>query len=558
MPIPDRIKVVLLDEGTISHGGLERVAQYASEVVLVGERRRGDVKERLGSLGVPVTVQDGRADIESAMRTAARSGAIVVATGRPAKAEKLIRDAVRGAAGAVDHGLPAVGLIVLGEHDTRSGTVFTVTDTGELSGYEPLFALGVAEHLGREVVMLAPPGRIKGPRTDVLNHAERLASEAGISWTEASDPSPITAVIAQSESAAGAIIGVLEVPTGPSWLGSRPSLKKGNPHAAVSLIEEAACDVMVVFDGVHLTHESMSKDQAAAILGLGLVATGAAAAAVTPASAMLGHVTRSITQQARTYRSDIGASDSDSASTSGSNGQDTKRSDTKSDGSTAKKAPKASASATTTAHTSKHSSASDSDSATSVSRHGSTRSTHHVSERVDLNDFPAPAPRAPDGADGLRDGVGGHDPLGHSCDRGHSGHCDHPSHIGETATTTTGTNTSTGTTTTTTGTGTPTETHPTITGTGTPTETHSTTTGNQPTDPPKPYPTPIATPHQEPHLKPDADPPKHPVLQPPKQPVLDPPIARSPFGTQMEFKPPIPEPEQPVATPYRVPTPEPE
>ena len=73
---------------------------------------------------------------------------------------------------------------------------------------------------------------------------------------------------------------------------------------------------MVVFDGVRLTHEKLSKEQAAAIFGLGLVATGTAAAVATPASAMLGHVTKSITQQARTYRADIGNSDKDDSSSS--------------------------------------------------------------------------------------------------------------------------------------------------------------------------------------------------------------------------------------------------
>ena len=85
MAIPDRIKVVLLDAGTISTSGLERVAQYASEVIVVGQRHRGGVVERLRSLGVEVSVEDGKADIESAIRSAARRHAVVVATGRPEK-----------------------------------------------------------------------------------------------------------------------------------------------------------------------------------------------------------------------------------------------------------------------------------------------------------------------------------------------------------------------------------------------------------------------------------------------------------------------------------------
>ena len=308
MTVLDRIKVVLLDEGTISDGGLGRVAEYASEVIVVGERRRSNTAERLRALGVPVSVEDGKADIESAIRTAARASAIVVATGRPQKAEKLVRDAARGAADTVDDGLPAVGLVVLGEHETRTGKVFTVTDSGDTSGYEPLFALGIAEHLGREVVLVTPPGRVRGPRTNVFNHAQGLAADAGVSWTEVTDPSPSNFVITQSGSAVGVIIGVMEIPSRPGLLGSRPRLNEGDPRAAVSLINDAACDVMVIFDGLQLRRESMSKDQAAAVLGLGLVATGAAAAAATPASAMLGHVSRSITQQARTYRADIGDS----------------------------------------------------------------------------------------------------------------------------------------------------------------------------------------------------------------------------------------------------------
>ncbi len=308
MTVLDRIKVVLLDEGTISDGGLGRVAEYASEVIVVGERRRSSTAERLRALGVPVSVEDGKADIESAIRTAARASAIVVATGRPQKAEKLVRDAARGAADTVDDGLPAVGLVVLGEHETRTGKVFTVTDSGDTSGYEPLFALGIAEHLGREVVLVTPPGRVRGPRTNVFNHAQGLAADAGVSWTEVTDPSPSNFVITQSGSAVGVIIGVMEIPSRPGLLGSRPRLNEGDPRAAVSLINDAACDVMVIFDGLQLRRESMSKDQAAAVLGLGLVATGAAAAAATPASAMLGHVSRSITQQARTYRADIGDS----------------------------------------------------------------------------------------------------------------------------------------------------------------------------------------------------------------------------------------------------------
>ena len=96
--------------------------------------------------------------------------------------------------------------------------------------------------------------------------AHEIAALAGVNWTERSDPSPVNSVIEESGHAAVIIVGVLDVPSGPKWLGSRPKVDAGNPAAAVSLVADASCDVMVVFDGVHLTHEVI-KDQAAAMLG---------------------------------------------------------------------------------------------------------------------------------------------------------------------------------------------------------------------------------------------------------------------------------------------------
>jgi hypothetical protein len=132
MTVANRIKVVLLDSGEITQAGLGRVAEFASEVVVVGERRRSHVVEQLHALGVSVTAEEGKADIDSAILAAARSGAVVVVTGRPAKAEAFVKRAALGAANAVDHGLPVVGVYVLGEHETRPGKVFTVTETGEM------------------------------------------------------------------------------------------------------------------------------------------------------------------------------------------------------------------------------------------------------------------------------------------------------------------------------------------------------------------------------------------------------------------------------------------
>ena len=401
MAAANRIKVVLLDAGTITSDGLTRVAEFASEVIVVGERRRSDVVEQLQARGVKVTVEQGKADIESAILTAARSEAVVVITGRPGKAEVFVRNAAHGAANAVEQGLPAVGVYVLGEHETRPGKVFTVSETGELSGYEPLFAAALAEQLGREVVAVTPPGRIRAARTvsehpslggadNVSERAHEIAELAGVKWTERSDPSPVNSVIEESGHAAVIIVGVLDVPSGPKWLGSRPKVDAGNPAAAVSLVADASCDVMVVFDGVHLTHEKLSKDQAAAILGLGLMTTGAAAAVATPASAMLGHVTKSITQQARTYRADIGDSDrGDASSSADAKDSDTKDSESKdadsgsrgassshrssTGGATTHKAPKTTLSASTV-HTSTHSGLSDAGAGTSGSSIPSTRS----------------------------------------------------------------------------------------------------------------------------------------------------------------------------------------
>ena len=550
MAAANRIKVVLLDAGTITSDGLTRVAEFASEVIVVGERRRSDVVEQLQARGVKVTVEQGKADIESAILTAARSEAVVVITGRPGKAEVFVRNAAHGAANAVEQGLPAVGVYVLGEHETRPGKVFTVSETGELSGYEPLFAAALAEQLGREVVAVTPPGRIRAARTvsehpslggadNVSERAHEIAELAGVKWTERSDPSPVNSVIEESGHAAVIIVGVLDVPSGPKWLGSRPKVDAGNPAAAVSLVADASCDVMVVFDGVHLTHEKLSKDQAAAILGLGLMTTGAAAAVATPASAMLGHVTKSITQQARTYRADIGDSDrGDASSSADAKDSDTKDSESKdadsgsrgassshrssTGGATTHKAPKTTLSASTV-HTSTHSGLSDAGAGTSGSSIPSTRSAHPVPApaaahgahpapaAMDLGDLPAPPPPPPpshgslssQSGDGLRDGIGGHDAWGHSCDRGNAAHCDHPSH-----------------TETTTGTGTTTTQPP---------------GGTQVTEPPTPHPTPTPKPHKVPHQVPTPTP------------------TPTPQVTQ-QTPTPMPTPQQ---VPHQVPTPTP-
>jgi|GEM_PF-5744850 len=595
MTVANRIKVVLLDSGEITQFGLGRVAEFASEVVVVGERRRSHVVEQLQALGVNVTVEEGKADIDSAILAAARSGAVVVVTGRPAKAEAFVKRAAHGAANAVDHGLPVVGVYVLGEHETRPGKVFTVTETGEMSGYEALFAAALAEQLGREVVAVSPPGRIRAARTvsehpalggaeNLHQRAHEIAAGAGVKWTERSDPSPVNFVTEESGSAAVIIIGVLDVPAGSKWLGSRPKVNEGNPRAAASLVGGAPSDVMVVFDGVQLTHENLSKDQAAAILGLGLVATGAAAAVATPASAMLGHVTRSITQQARTYRADIGSSDSDGPSASSKSAQDSKDSDTSSGessraGSSSKKAPKTSIAASTV-HSSTRSGTAETGSGPSDSpTNGKTTlsaSTVHTSRSTavqsDRSNHPAPAPRPDNQGDGLRDGIGGHGAWGHSCDRGHSSHCGHLTEPSG------GTSTP--------GTGTP--------GTGTPAQPSGGTppTGQTPHQAPQPgqqtptplpqqvptpvphqvpqpeqqTPTPVTTPQQEPGQTPTAVPQQVPQVPQPEQkvPTLQPGVP-TPTATPHQVPTAIPQPTQqiptlqpgvptPTATPHQVPT----
>jgi len=254
----------------------------------------GALIRRWTSLAPDVRITDGGhvEGIREAMVECAKLQILVLATGEPWSPKRFVASALQGAAAATEFDVPAVAVHVM-RSGSRPGPVAWLTDTGTLSGYGVLFAVGYAQLHGCDVDIIEPDERMQEPRTpEALAEAHRVADVFGIAMRELSDPSPVERVLRDDYCLV--VHPVLDAPGGRSLLrpGDLPakSVASGNPAAVVRLIEAFPGDVVAVFDGVQLLHGEGQAAKVAAGVALGVVGiAGVGTVLATPASAAESH-----------------------------------------------------------------------------------------------------------------------------------------------------------------------------------------------------------------------------------------------------------------------------
>lgn len=271
------LPVGLLNAHLLEDDVLSRIAVGATSVVAfssVSDDSR-ELVSRWRALAPDVRLIDGgRVDgVREAIIECAKRQILVLATGAPWSPKRFVAAALQGAAAATEFNVPGVAVHVV-RSGSRGGPVAWLTDTGELSGYGVLFAVGYAQLHGCEVALIEPSSGLQPPRSPhAIDEARRVADALGIGVTTMSDPSPLDRVL--RDEFCLVVHPVLDAPGGgallrPDDLSGR-SVASGNPAAVVRLLEEFPGDVVAVFDGVRLVHGEVAGGRVAAAVTLGVL-----------------------------------------------------------------------------------------------------------------------------------------------------------------------------------------------------------------------------------------------------------------------------------------------
>lgn len=271
------LPVGLLNGHLLEDEVLARIAVGATSVVAfssVSEDNR-ELQPRWRALAPDVRLVDGgRVDgVREAIIECAKRQVLVLATGEPWSPKRFVAAALQGAAAATEFNVPGVAVHVV-RGGSRPGPVAWLTDTGELSGYGVLFAVGYAQLHGCDVALIEPTSGLLPPRSPhAIVEARRVADALGIGVTTMTDPSPLDRVL--RDEFCLVVHPVLDAPGDPALLRpdelSGKSIASGNPAAVVRLIEEFPGDVVAVFDGVRLVHGEVAGGRVAAAVTLGVL-----------------------------------------------------------------------------------------------------------------------------------------------------------------------------------------------------------------------------------------------------------------------------------------------
>jgi len=283
------IAVGLLDGHLLSDAALRRVAAGASSVVALTSAGDGSgLAGRWASVAPGIELTDGGTvgDVRDAIVACAERRILVLATGTPADPTRFVGRCLQGAAAATEHEVPGVAVHVLRDED-REGPVAWLTQTGLLSGYGVLFAVGYAQLHDLPVTLIEPPGGTLEPRSpDARDEAMDIVATTGVPVTRLTDPSPLDRVLRDAYSVV--VHPVLDAPDRRALLHrdelSAAATAEGNPAAAVRLVREFPGDVVVVLDGVRLLEGESHLAASIAGVVLGAVAVAGVGTALAPAA----------------------------------------------------------------------------------------------------------------------------------------------------------------------------------------------------------------------------------------------------------------------------------
>jgi hypothetical protein len=287
----DRLHLAVLDGHLLDDATLARlVPECRSLTAFTTDAEQSGLAQRWAAIAPGTELIDGGhvADLREAMVECAKRRIVVISTGVPKDPATFVARALQGAAAMTEFDIPGVAVHVMRPVE-RPGTVAWLTDTGELSGYGVLFAVGYAHLHGTGLDLIEPTGGLDRPRTaEALDDALAFADAAGVPITRHTDPSPFARVLRDPHCLV--VHPVLDAPKGFNLLHpgelSRKAVASGNPAVVVELIEQFPGDVVAVFDGVHLLSGAIPAARIAAGVALGVVAAaGIGTMVASPASA---------------------------------------------------------------------------------------------------------------------------------------------------------------------------------------------------------------------------------------------------------------------------------
>ncbi len=273
----DRLHVAVLDGHLMDDATLARlVPECRSLTAFTTGADQSGLEQRWAAIAPGTELIDGGrvADLREAMVECAKRRIVVISTGVPADPASFVAHALQGAAAMTEFDVPGVAVHVMRPVE-RPGSVAWLTDTGELSGYGVLFAVGYAHLHSTGVDLIEPSSGLGRPRTaEALDDALAFAEAAGVPVTRHTDPSPFARVLRDEHCMV--VHPVLDAPKGFNLLHpgelSRKAVASGNPAVVVELLEQFPGDVVAVFDGVHLLQGSIPAARIAAGVALGVVA----------------------------------------------------------------------------------------------------------------------------------------------------------------------------------------------------------------------------------------------------------------------------------------------
>ncbi|GAA3816863.1 hypothetical protein CSO01_36450 [Cellulomonas soli] len=275
----DRVGAAVLDGHLLSDAALRRLGPMVGGLTRfrTGVEDRG-FAERWAQVAPEVPLLDGGRvyDVRHAVIECARRQILVLATGEPRQPARFLAGAAQGAARATELGVPGIALHVMRQQDVP-GEVVWLTQSGRMSGYGVLFAVGFAQAHGRSATLVEPTTGISELKTpEALERAFDLAASAGVEFGIRSEDDPLAHVLRGTYSIA--ITPVLDVPGGRALLrpGELPlsSVSSGNPGAVVRLLSEFPGDVVAVLDGIELLGGHQESARIASAVMLAVVAAG--------------------------------------------------------------------------------------------------------------------------------------------------------------------------------------------------------------------------------------------------------------------------------------------
>jgi hypothetical protein len=301
MSTTDRIRVLVFDDGTPNGAvALDRALSVASRVVLVNADKTPNHTRNVAAAdeaGIPVEVVNlpRHQGIRHALALCAEHDVYVAFVPRVEEhVGEQLRKIVQAAAGNEASGLPVLAVHTVHGEAPSTGPVVEIDQADSDSGFNALFAAGLACTTDQPLHIL----RLAGDRSeadlraaDALHEARQLIAEGDVpTYDQSTDGDPVAVALEHADGASAVVIGV----GGMTITGRKPTapdevpdsvLETPEGHLLHELARHAPTDVVIVLDMIEIHHGHIAR--AAAVTGTvaaitaGTLAAGLAGLAIT-------------------------------------------------------------------------------------------------------------------------------------------------------------------------------------------------------------------------------------------------------------------------------------